>query len=365
MNTLRFSTLFMALAAISSFAPATADPLESGFANPPAQAAPWCYYYWISDNISKEGITKDLEAMKRIGIGEALIGNIFLDNQPAGKIKVLSEKWWQLVEHAIREGGRLGVNIGMFNCPGWSQSGGPWVTAEQTMRYVISSDTRVTGPSKFSQKLPTPIEPFQDIAVLAFPAPQNDAQSLAALKPRISFTPAIEGAEKMADGDLNTIVRLPVKPGAARNPPIALDIQLDAPLTARSLRIHPTGDSFSADAELQFADSSGTFTTIRKFKCDRSNPAIGTGFMPRGPVTISFPATTGSQFRIIFTNPASRTANPGLAEIDLSGAARLESYIEKQLAKMHPTPLPLASTYQWPTQPEPDSPDLVVPASGI
>jgi hypothetical protein len=365
MKSLGSATLFSALAAIASLSPATADPLESGFANPPDQAAPWCYYYWISDNISREGITKDLEAMKRIGIREALIGNIFLDNQPAGPIKVLSEEWWQLVEHAIREGGRLGVNIAMFNCPGWSQSGGPWVSAEQTMRYVISSDTRVTGPAKFSQKLATPIGQFQDIAVLAFPAPENDAQSLASLKPRITFTPPVAGAENIADGDLNTSVRFPVKPGPAKNPAVTLDIRLDAPLTARSLRIHPTGDSFSADAELQVADPAGNFTTIRKFKCDRSNPAIGTGFMPRGPVTVSFPATTGSQFRIVFSNPAGRAANPGLAEIDLSGAARLESYIEKQLAKMHPTPLPLASTYQWPTQPEPESPGLTVPTNGI
>ena len=363
MKPLRFATLFPALAAAVFRSTATADPLESGFAHPPAQAAPWCYYYWISDNISRDGITKDLEAMKRIGIREALIGNIFLDNQPAGKIKVLSEEWWQLVEHAIREGGRLGVNIGMFNCPGWSQSGGPWISAEQTMRYVISSDTRVTGPAKFSQKLATPIEPFQDIAVLAFPAPENDAQSLATLKPRITFTPAIAGGEKIADGDLNTHVRFPAKPG--KDAAVTIDIQLDAPLTARSLSIHPTGDSFSSNAELQVADAAGNFTTIRQFKCDRSNPAIGTGFMPRGPVTLSFPATTGSHFRMVFSNPTARAAKPGLAEIDLSGAARLESYIEKQLAKMHPTPLPLASAYQWPTQPEPESPALTVPTNTI
>jgi hypothetical protein len=363
MKPLRFATLFPALAAAVFRPTATADPLESGFAHPPAQAAPWCYYYWISDNISRDGITKDLEAMKRIGIREALIGNIFLDNQPAGKIKVLSEEWWQLVEHAIREGGRLGVNIGMFNCPGWSQSGGPWISAEQTMRYVISSDTRVTGPAKFTQKLATPIEPFQDIAVLAFPAPENDAQSLATLKPRITFTPAIADGEKIADGDLNTHVRFPAKPG--KDAAVTIDIQLDAPLTARSLSIHPTGDSFSSNAELQVADAAGNFTTIRQFKCDRSNPAIGTGFMPRGPVTLSFPATTGSHFRMVFSNPTARAAKPGLAEIDLSGAARLESYIEKQLAKMHPTPLPLASAYQWPTQPEPESPALTVPTNTI
>jgi len=64
--------------------------LESGFASPPAETKPWCYWYWISDNLSREGITRDLEAMARVGIGEALIGNIFLDDVPAGTVKMLA-----------------------------------------------------------------------------------------------------------------------------------------------------------------------------------------------------------------------------------------------------------------------------------
>jgi len=113
---------------------AAGDALEQGFANPPASTKPWCYWYWISDNISREGITRDLEAMKRVGIGEALIGNIYLDDVQIGNVKALSGEWWGMVEHAIREGGRIGVDIGFFNCPGWSQSGGPWIQPNQAMR---------------------------------------------------------------------------------------------------------------------------------------------------------------------------------------------------------------------------------------
>ena len=40
---------------------ACAGPLEAGFANPPQATKPWCYWYWFNDNISKEGITHDLE----------------------------------------------------------------------------------------------------------------------------------------------------------------------------------------------------------------------------------------------------------------------------------------------------------------
>lgn len=359
------ATLALALGgALPLLAAAPADPLAAGFAQPPEQTKPWCYYYWVSDNISKEGITKDLEAMQRVGIGEALIGNIFLDNQPAGRIKVLTEEWWQLVEHAIREGGRLGVNIGLFNCPGWSQSGGPWIKAEHTMRYVLSSETRVTGPQRFSAKLAAPHELFQDVAVLAFPAPQQDTDALSAKAPQLTVTPARAGIEKLADGNLDTAATLATGP-AAKAPPATVTIELAAPLTARSLQIFPTTQSFGAEAELFAQDASGQFQSVRKFKCDRSNPSIGTGFMPRGPVSISFPATTSTRFRLVFSQFFGRGNTMELAEINLSGAARLESYIEKQLAKMHPTPLPMADTYVWRTPAEPDSAALIVPVGAV
>lgn len=177
------------------------DTLADGFAHPPGQTKPWCYWYWISDNISKEGITKDLEAMANVGIGEALIGNIYDPGDAAvGNSKVLTPEWWDVVGHAIREGGRTGVNIGMFNCPGWSQSGGPWIRPEQAMRYVASSETRVTGPKKFAEKLPAPNAQFQDIAVLAFPAPQSDEDSISAHSPRVTCAPAVTGAEMRRGG---------------------------------------------------------------------------------------------------------------------------------------------------------------------
>jgi len=48
--------------------PVTSDMLAEGFTVPPDSVKPWVYWYWISDNNSKEGITRDLEAMARVGI---------------------------------------------------------------------------------------------------------------------------------------------------------------------------------------------------------------------------------------------------------------------------------------------------------
>ena len=99
------------------------NDLANGFVTPHKENNLWCYWYWINDDISKEGITKDLEAMKKAGIGAALIGNINPSGKD-GKVPMLSDNWWSHMVHAVEEGKRIGVDIGVFNCPGWSQSGG-------------------------------------------------------------------------------------------------------------------------------------------------------------------------------------------------------------------------------------------------
>lgn len=330
------------------------DPLSEGFANPPEQTKPWCYWYWISDNLSKEGITKDLEAMARVGIGEALMGNIFLDEAPAGKIKVLSEEWWQLVEHAIREGGRVGVNIGLFNCPGWSQSGGPWIRPEQSMRYLASSEIRVTGPQRFTGKLAAPATQFQDVTLLAFPAPEKDADRLAKHSTRLTCSPVMSDSGNLLDGKADTAAIFP------NNKRVQIDVELDSPLTARSLSLTPSSEPIGATCELQAADATGQMQTVRRFKCDRSNMKIHVGPMPQGPVTVSFPAVTSKHFRLVFSEFFGHGKDVKLAEIDLSGAARLESCVEKQLGKMHPTPLPLGDAYCWPQSAEPEAASYAV-----
>ncbi|HQL96323.1 MAG TPA: glycosyl hydrolase, partial [Candidatus Hydrogenedentes bacterium] len=170
----RIILLTLLLAALAL--PAVADDLEAAFTNPPDSTKLRCYWYWMDGHISKEGLTKDLEAMRDFGIGEAYIGIISgqsgLDPKP--EPLALSDGWWDAIVHAFREGSRLGVDLGFFNSPGWSQSGGPWVTPDKAMRYVSLPETRITGPQRFEGKLPAPDGPFQDIAVLAYPAPQGE-----------------------------------------------------------------------------------------------------------------------------------------------------------------------------------------------
>ena len=84
----------------------------------------------MSDNISKEGVVADLKAMKQQGIGIAYIGFIggsdhHKQNYPMGKVKFMSPEWWEVLHTALKTATELGIDIGIFNSPGWSQSSGP------------------------------------------------------------------------------------------------------------------------------------------------------------------------------------------------------------------------------------------------
>ena len=125
------------------------DKLLEGFVTPADSVQTAVYWYWISDNISKEGVVKDLHAMKAAGINRAFIGNIGLDNVPYGKVKMLSEEWWEILHLALKTATELNIEIGIFNSPGWSQSGGPWVKSENAMRYLTPSEIKVQGSIKF------------------------------------------------------------------------------------------------------------------------------------------------------------------------------------------------------------------------
>ena len=115
-----------------------AEDLVEGFTNPPDAAKPWVYWWWLNSNVSREGITRDLEEMKSHGIGGALIfdagvtdGNYARERigpAPAGPT-FMSDPWRALVKHAAEEADRLGLTLGLNLCSGWN-AGGPWITPE-------------------------------------------------------------------------------------------------------------------------------------------------------------------------------------------------------------------------------------------
>lgn len=153
-------------------------PIETGFSQPPPEAKARTWWHWINGNVSRQGITADLESMKAVGIQEAQIFNVSLGDPP-GPATYLSPQWLDLFAFAAVEAKRLGLELSFHNGPGWSSSGGPWVTAEHAMQTVVFSELTHAGGKPFAGKLPRPkahLNYYRDIAVLAFPTPQVDGQ---------------------------------------------------------------------------------------------------------------------------------------------------------------------------------------------
>ena len=141
----------------------------------------------MNGNVTKEGITADLEAMKQIGLGGAEIFNADC-GIPPGPVKFNSPEWHELFTHAVREANRLGLQLEAHNCAGWSSSGGPWNTPSNGMMRVVTSEIRLTGPTHFAGVLPEPATNFnyyRDIAVLAFHTLAGETTPAVAPKLRI------------------------------------------------------------------------------------------------------------------------------------------------------------------------------------
>src|SRR5664279_2902172 len=161
------------LTTLCAFNLSVADALERGFTHPPDSARPWVYWFWLSGNITSNGITADLEAMKRVGIGGVLIMETD-QGAPVGPADFMGAQWRGLFQHVAAEARRLGLEVNMNNDAGWNGSGGPWIKPEQSMQKVVWTETNLEGPQHFEGALPQPQAVagfYRDIAVQAFPTP--------------------------------------------------------------------------------------------------------------------------------------------------------------------------------------------------
>ncbi len=181
--------------------PMHAEDLAGNFASPPPSARPWVFWFWINGNISKEGITADLEAMKAVGIG----GVLWMEVSgpwwaPEGKVTALSPEWHECFQWAIKECARLGLTFDVSVDFGYG-SGGPHISPDLSMQKLYWSETEVEGGRTVTATLPKPsvprnlsawlrpgaeisarvreqvekIDSYRDVAVVAIPAPSSDA----------------------------------------------------------------------------------------------------------------------------------------------------------------------------------------------
>lgn len=322
---------------------AQGNRLQQEFVDPPEDVKTSVYWYWMCGNISKEGVVKDLQEMKKVGINRVFIGHNYFDPYVGGRnVKLMSDEWWDILHTALKTAGELDIDVGMFNSPGWSQAGGPWVKPEESMRYLNCSEMKVKGPQKLTVSLEKPHPDFQDVKVIAYPISDIEESVLNTKNANITISPSIDQSGKMFDGDRLSDIKL------AQNVDYCIDLKTDKTFTARSLTIYPSHSNINATFELQ-AKEGGKYRTLSSFVIDWHFLAIIVGFQPFAPVVITIDDTTATDFRLLVKN---RLHEGGIAEIELSSAPRIENYAAKTFAKMYQDPLPQWNYYIWREQPE-------------
>jgi len=298
------------------------DTLYEKFVSPPASAKPRVWWHWMNGNITKEGIKLDLMWMKRSGIGgfQNFDAAMLTPQIVKNRLVYMTPEWKDAFKFTTRLADSLHLEMAIAGSPGWSESGGPWVPAQNGMKKVVWTQTIVDGGKPFSGTLPKPSSasgPFQnlkldnssslgmasvtspeyyhDISVIAYKVPEADIP-MSELKPVITSSGGSFNLAQLTDGDLATTSALPPDTTVGY---AWIQFEFDRPQTIKAITLVGGGDKgpfglygdMKDNRGLQISDDGKNFKQV----C----------YIPAGNVleqTITIPATTSKYFRITFKN---------------------------------------------------------------
>ena len=317
--------------------------LEDQFRDPPNSARPRVWWHWLSGNVTKEAIAKDLAWMKRIGIGGFQNFDASVNTPQVVKERLLymTPAWKDAFAFAASEADRLGLEMAIAASPGWSETGGPWVKPEDGLKKLVWSQTDIIGARRFAGKLsqpPTTIGPFAsipmqkgagaaltgealpdtpqyyaDVAVLAFPVVSPGGAPVPSV--RIGDGKPMDGAA-LTDGDLASAVMID-RP--AQGDP-SVQFEYSTPQTIRSATLFMPGAAslFSAASFAPVLEASDDARDWRKVT-DMAIDMV--------PATASFSPVTARFFRLVLKRNAGASgpsvfnmAAPGLDMAALAAA---------------------------------------------
>ena len=341
--------------------PPAGDDLALGFKHPPEAARPRVWWHWMNGNVTREGITLDLEWMKRVGIGgvqqfDASIGDIRSGEREAPKVvenRIVfhSPEWKELLRHAAAECDRLGLEMTLHSSGGWSETGGPWVKPAEAMKKLVWSETRIAGPRKFSgllaappssngnfqtlplrvmYGLPPPPAPdptwYGDSAVVAYRVPEGQAR-MADLQPKVTRSGGDFDVAALFDGDIVKTVALPVPENGE---PAFIQLEFAKPFTARAATIAVASRAMPRGV-LQASQDGVHFASLATLP--------GPTHFSLSVRTYAFPETTARFYRLLLTAPVplqvtSFMSAPvpkqyDVAEVELHSEPRINRFHEK------------------------------------
>jgi hypothetical protein len=333
MRAVLFAGLFFAVHLVAQNA--NDDSLLKGFKNPPDSAKPRAWWHWMNGNVTKEGITADLEWMKRTGIAgmQMFDGNLGTPQFVEKRLVWMTPEWKEAFRHAGAEADRLGLEMAMAASGGWSETAGPWVKPEEAMKKVVWNETLVQGPKKFSGPLasppringrfqnlplppdfqfpsnddlpgakpqpklpPEPPDPtfYADTVVLAYRLPDSEV-SAADLHPKVTSSAGTVDGAALMDGDVSKNIALPYAPDGK---PSWIQFEFAQPFRAHAFTIAAgIGSTFGGaaipDGDVQVSQDGATWMTLVKL------PGPGHAFSGFPLRTFSFPPASGRYYRVV------------------------------------------------------------------
>jgi hypothetical protein len=267
---------------------------KAEFKDPPSSVKLHTWWHWMDGAVTKEGITKDLEAMKKQGIVQATMLNIGLfEGQDFGLEKKIfkSSEWLELFQWSLQEADRLGIKIGAHNCDGWSSSGGPWITPDLSMKQFVWTKTIISGDNNGTVMLSKPyanLDFYRDVAVVAFKT-DSDLNSFHKANPTINID-GQERSEILTDGCPVSAIRI------SRD--ARFDIVFAESFSADKIVIHPRRSfmwgnmsDFSCGFTLFASDDGKNYKEIKEFQINGLNYSA----------EIEFPACQGKYYQLKVT----------------------------------------------------------------
>jgi hypothetical protein len=292
--------------------PLSPEDLQRRFAVPTDSVRPQVWWHWLDGNVTLEGITDDLEAMRRAGLGGAIMfsGSMGL---PEGSARFLGREWLTLMDHALTEAQRLGMQLGVHDCDGFSQAGGPWITPETSMKKLVCSGRETQGPASIDVTLEQPetLEGhYRDIAVIAFPIPSGAVLTGSGTDAIVRGPLAPTELAKLTDGDPGTRADFP-----ATRDGNTVEFVFPTPRTVRSVVCRntvPHNWEQPYPIEMEVSTDGEAFQSVGVFTPDWD-------FLQGGCITAACEEVAGTVFRLTLRNP-----HPvSIGEIELSETARV------------------------------------------
>lgn len=286
------------------------------FAQPPQPYLPKTWMHAMNGNLSKPGFSEDYKAMKDAGIGGSIFFHVHRSNVPyssRGPVRFGSDEFFNTLVHAAAEAEKNGIEFGVHNADGWTSSGGPWVTPEQSMKRITWSEVSIAGGQKIVPPQPGFAEGlYRDVAVIALPetGPQHNAFAQA----KYTTSDTTLNADLLTDKDWDTELQFVENDKQE----YWVQVELTQPSPLRSLQIE-TPDRHG-DAALQISQDGIHFTQVVD---NLRRPRTGARMWAFSPQLVSKDQDgfNAKYFRIVFSKPIA------IKRFDLWSEARFDDWL--------------------------------------